>query len=238
MAQTAQPRRLQTGTGVLPAPRGAFWWGLGGYILTAIIGFLAVANFEWTKSTYVVDEFLYANRSPFQLWVADILRDIDREDVVAVILLVMGILVTLRRGWLAALGSMFVAGAGWLLIAGIKLVVAQPRPLPFDGVPYKEALSYPSGHVTFVMALTVAVCVVLAGSRWRWPAVIFLCLLTLATGWSRLMLGVHYPMDIVGGILGGLSGAFMVLGAWNWFAPHALRFMRRRSQASQSSSPS
>jgi undecaprenyl-diphosphatase len=238
MAQTGRPRRLQTGTGVLPAPRGAFWWGLGGYILTAIIGFLAVANFEWTKSTYVVDEFLYANRSPFQLWLADILKDIDREDIVAIILLVMGILVTLRRGWLAALGSMFVAGAGWLLIAGIKLVVAQPRPLPFEGPAYKEALSYPSGHVTFVMALTVALCVVLAGSRWRWPVVIFLCLLTLATGWSRLMLGVHYPMDIVGGILGGLSGAFMVLGAWNWFAPLAIRVMRRRSQAPSSSSQS
>ena len=217
MVETGKAKKFQMGTGILPAPRGAFWWGLGGYILTAIIGFVAVANFEWTTSTYVVDEFFYANRSPFQEWLADILRDIDREDVVAVILLVMGVLVTLRRGWLAALGSMIVAGAGWLLIAGIKLVVAQPRPMPFEGPAYKEALSYPSGHVTFVMALTVALCVVLAGSRWRWPVVIFLCLLTLATGWSRLMLGVHYPMDIVGGMLGGLSGAFMVLGAWNWF---------------------
>jgi membrane-associated phospholipid phosphatase len=226
------------GNGVLPAPRGAFWWGLGGYILTAIIGFVAVANLKWTKSTYVVDEFLYANRTPFQEWFADILRDIDREDIVAIILLVMGVLVALRRGWLAALGSMIVAGAGWLLIAGVKLMVAQPRPLPFDGVPYKEALSYPSGHVTFVMALTVAVCVVLAGSRWRWPVVIFLCLLTLATAWSRLLLGVHYPMDVVGGILGGLSGAFMVLGAWNWFVPLARRFMLRRSMSSPSSNPS
>jgi membrane-associated phospholipid phosphatase len=226
------------GNGVLPAPRGAFWWGLGGYLLTTVIGFIAVANFEWTKSTYVVDEFLYANRTPFQEWFADILKDIDREDIVAIILLVMGVLVTLRRGWLAALGSMIVAGAGWLLIAGVKLMVAQPRPLPFEGPAYKEALSYPSGHVTFVMALTVAVCVVLAGSRWRWPVVIFLCLLTLATGWSRLLLGVHYPMDVVGGILGGLSGAFMVLGAWNWFAPNARRLMLRRSPSSQSSSPS
>jgi membrane-associated phospholipid phosphatase len=217
MVETGKAKKFQMGTGILPAPRGAFWWGLGGYILTAIIGFVAVANFEWTTSTYVVDEFFYANRSPFQEWLADILRDIDREDVVAVILLVMGVLVTLRRGWLAALGSMIVAGAGWLLIAGIKLVVAQPRPMPFEGPAYKEALSYPSGHVTFVMALTVAVCVVLAGTRWRWPVVIFLCLIALATGWSRLMLGVHYPMDIVGGMLGGLSGAFMVLGVWNWF---------------------
>lgn len=232
MAEKGNAKKFHMGTGILPAPRGAFWWGLGGYIFTAIIGFFAVANFEWTKSTYVVDEFFYANRSPFQEWLADILRDIDREDIVAVILLVMGALVAIRRGWLAALGSMIVAGAGWLLIAGIKLAVAQPRPLPFEGPAYKEALSYPSGHVTFVMALTVALCVVLAGTRWRWPVVIFLCLLTLATGWSRLLLGVHYPMDVVGGILGGLSGAFMVLGAWNWFVPLALR--PRRSKPAQS----
>ena len=205
------------GTGILSAPRGAFWWGLGGYILTAIIGFVAVANLEWTKSTYAVDEFFHANSSPFQEWLAEVLEAIDRYDVVAIILIVMGILVTIGRGWLAGLGSMIVAGAGWLLIAGVKQVVAEPRPLPFDGSAYKEALSYPSGHVTFVMALTVAVCVVLAGSRWRWPVVIFLCLLTLATGWSRLLLGVHYPIDVVGGILGGLSGAFLVLGVWNWF---------------------
>ena len=205
------------GNGVLSAPRGAFWWGLGGYIVTAVIGFVAVANFKWTKSTYVVDEYFHANSSPFQEWLASVLEAIDRYDVVAIILLLMGILITIWKGWLPALGTMIVAGAGWLLIAGVKQVVAEPRPLPFDGEAYKEALSYPSGHVTFVMALTVAVCVVLAGTRWRWPVVVFLCLLTLATGWSRLLLGVHYPMDIVGGILGGLSGAFLVLGVWNWF---------------------
>jgi membrane-associated phospholipid phosphatase len=43
------------------------------------------------------------------------------------------------------------------------------------------------------------------------------------------MLGVHYPLDVVGGMLGGLSGAFMVLGAWNWFVPLALRFRRSKS---------
>ena len=210
-------KKLQMGNGVLSAPRGAFWWGLGGYIVTAVIGFVAVANLEWTKSTYVVDEYFHANSSPFQEWLASVLEAIDRYDVVAIILLLMGILITIWKGWLPALGTMIVAGAGWLLIAGVKQVVAEPRPLPFDGEANKEALRYPSGHVTFVMALTVAVCVVLAGTRWRWPVVVFLCLLTLATGWSRLLLGVHYPMDIVGGILGGLSGAFLVLGVWNWF---------------------
>ncbi|CAB4898222.1 MAG: phosphatase PAP2 family protein [Actinobacteria bacterium] len=208
-------KKLQMGDGILSAPRGAFWWGLGGYIVTAVIGFIAVANLDWTKSTYFIDEFFHANTSPFQEWLAVILEAIDRYDVVAFILLLLGVLVTIWKGWLPALGSMVVAGAGWLLIAGVKQVVAEPRPLPFDGSAYKEALSYPSGHVTFVMALTVAVCVVLAGSRWRWFAVILLCLLTLLTAWSRLLLGVHYPLDVVGGILGGLSGAFLVLGVWN-----------------------
>jgi undecaprenyl-diphosphatase len=219
-------KKLQMGNGILAAPRGAFWWGLGGYMLTALIGFVAVANLDWTKSTYFIDEFFHANTSPLQDWLAAVLEKIDEYVVVAVILLVMGVLVTIVKGWLPALGSMVVAGVGWLLIAGVKQVVSEPRPMPFDGNAYHESVSYPSGHVTFVMALTVAVCVVLAGSRWRWFAVILLCLLTLLTAWSRLLLGVHYPLDVIGGILGGLSGAFLVLGVWNWIIRLATRNRR------------
>lgn len=216
-------RRMQMGNGILAAPRGAIWWGVGGFVLTALIGFVAVANLSWTQSTFVIDEFFHANTSSFQEWLANVLEAIDRYVVVAVILLIMGILVTLWKGWLPALGSILVAGVGWLMIAGVKEVVAEPRPMPFDGTPYQQALSYPSGHVTFVMALTVALGAILAGSRWRWPVVVFLSLLTVLTAWSRLLLGVHYPMDVVGGILGGLSGAFFVLGAWNTVVRWATR---------------
>lgn len=211
------------GNGILAGPRGAIWWGLGGFALTTLLGVFAVANLEWTQSTFVVDEFFHANTSEFQEWLATILEAIDRYAVVAVILVIMGILVTIWKGWLPALGSIIVAGLGWLLIAGVKEVVAEPRPMPFDGTPYQQALSYPSGHVTFVMALTVAVGAVMAGSRWRWAAVVFFSLLTLLTAWSRLLLGVHYPMDVVGGILGGLSGAFLVLGLWNTLVRLAMR---------------
>lgn len=213
--RTRVARRLRRGNGVLDAPPGAWVWGIVGMAVTTALGFIVMAFPEWSQSTFALDEFLYSLNSPFQEWVAFRLQAIDEPVIVAIILLGMGVIVTLWRGWLPAFGSMVVAGIGWLLIAGVKLVVAEPRPQSFFPELQEQALSYPSGHVTFVMALTVAVAAVFAGSRWRWPLVIFLCLLTLLTAWSRLLLGVHYPMDIVGGLLGGLSGAMLVLGLWN-----------------------
>ena len=208
---------LKRGEGVLAAPTGAIWIGLIGYIVTTGIGFAAVAAATWTQSTHSVDVWLHSMANPGLDWIADRLAAIDETAVVTVILLFGGLLITFWRGWLPAIGFMAIAGVGWLLIAAVKAVVSEPRPAQMFTDTHQSLQSYPSGHVTFVMALTVAAGAALAGSRWRWPVVIVLSLLTLATAWSRLYFGVHYPMDVVGGILGGLSGAFLVLGVWNLF---------------------
>lgn len=206
---------LRMGSARLAAPKGALWIGLGGLILVTIAGLLLVHFSDWTKTTFAFDEWLHSFQSAPLDHIALVLDKIDDKYVVAAILLLGGLIIAFWRGVAKALGFMVVAGVGWLLIAAVKLIVAEPRPAVSFLDVHTSDLSYPSGHVTFVMALTVALGAALVGSKWRWPLVVVGSLLTLVTAWSRLYLGVHYPTDVLAGMVGGFSGAMLVVGVWN-----------------------
>ena len=72
----------------------------------------------------------------------------------------------------------------------------------------------PSGHTTAVMSLALAL-VIVSPPRLRPLAAAAGGLLTVATVFSLLVLGSHYPSDIVGGLL--------VATAWARRWPLALR---------------
>lgn len=64
--------------------------------------------------------------------------------------------------------------------------------------------SFPSGHAGSSFAAAVAICASLKGSRARWLVLAFAVLMA----YTRLYIGIHYPSDIIGGILTGtLCGA-------------------------------
>jgi undecaprenyl-diphosphatase len=74
---------------------------------------------------------------------------------------------------------------------------AEPKPLvhpPHDA-------SFPSGHA----ATSFAAATVLSFARPRWAPAFYL--LALAIGFSRVYVGVHYPLDIVGGAVLGIGVA-------------------------------
>lgn len=207
--------KLRKGDPRLAAPRAAIWFGVVGMAFTTIIGLAAVALSDATQSTYAFNEWLHSMANPLCDHIAAILEELDSIPVIAVILLLGGIILTFGRGWMPALGFMVVTGLGWLLIAVIKEIVREERPTPFDPEFAGHTPSYPSGHTVFAVTLTVAIWAVLKGSKWRAPLVVIGAALTLATAWSRLYLGVHYPIDVIGGILGGISSAVLVIGFWN-----------------------
>jgi undecaprenyl-diphosphatase len=102
-----------------------------------------------------------------------------------------------------------VAVADWSAI-GLKAVFdverpsmryAEPEPLvrpPIDG-------SFPSGHA----ATSFAAATVLSFARPRWAPVFYL--LALAVGFSRVYVGVHYPLDILAGAVLGTAIATALL---------------------------
>ncbi len=73
-----------------------------------------------------------------------------------------------------------------------------------------DAGSFPSGHTANAATLAVLL-VAVAASRWRWwvGAVGALYILLMAV--SRLVLGVHWCTDVLGGALAGAGAALLVL---------------------------
>ena len=94
-------------------------------------------------------------------------------------------------------------------IAGlVKLAVGEHRPsepLPLVTIPHSH--SFPSGHT----ATAFAGATVLARLMPRGAPAFYL--LALAVAYSRLYVGVHFPLDVVGGVAIGLATALLLLSA-------------------------
>lgn len=93
------------------------------------------------------------------------------------------------------------AVATYLLTYAVEHIVGRARPdiLLQSGDVVTRALQngygYPSGHTAVMAIVILMIWPLLAG----WQRVIAVSLVILV-GWSRLYLGVHFPLDIVGGI--------------------------------------
>jgi undecaprenyl-diphosphatase len=133
----------------------------------------------------------------------------------------VGASVLWRRGRrrLAAFLVVTAVGGG-LLNTAVKIAVDRPRPVVDHPVSTAFGKSFPSGHS---MASTVCYGALLTSflpwvpRRARTPVVGATVLLVVAIGCSRLLVGVHFLSDVVGGFLLGaawLAGAVAVFQVW------------------------
>lgn len=134
-------------------------------------------------------------------------------------LVVLGWLLSRRR--IADALLILGAGVGSVAITNlVKVLVDKPRPGVVPHLAATSTLSFPSGHSCSSAAVYMALALVFAHvSVPRRAAVTAAVLLAMAVAFSRLYLGVHYPTDVVAGL---------VLG-WLWVA--ALWTLRHRSSA-------
>ena len=120
----------------------------------------------------------------------------------------------------AALLAAVVAGL-WTQVT--KEFVDVPRPLSvFAGEAFHQAgpayrrVSFPSGHAAAAFALAGIWIMGVAGRRlWRGGVLVLAALV----GLSRIMVGVHWPLDVLWGMLGGWLGAWLGLALqarWRW----------------------
>lgn len=123
----------------------------------------------------------------------------------------------------AAASSLFVTGRGqtavrafsatcatWLVLQGMKKVVARPRPIDVDAntarqlVARPNGMSWPSSHPAVLTTFTrVAARDLEVGAIGRGA----LTALDATVATSRVYLGVHYPSDVLSGLLIGRAVA-------------------------------
>ena len=114
----------------------------------------------------------------------------------------------LRARALWAAVTMLVA---WNLGLLAKIIVHRARPIVKDPISHAPGYSFPSGHA-FNIAVAVTVLVFLL-----WPLMSVLVrrlavgagtVLALAVGLDRIFLGVHFPSDVLAGLLLGVGITF------------------------------
>ncbi len=98
-----------------------------------------------------------------------------------------------------------VAMSGRGLSEAQKYWIARPRPGLEPHLVAVKTSSFPSGHATSSMIFYLSLALVFAGhSRWRFATPAAAVILSLLIGISRVMLGVHWPSDVIGGWAFGL----------------------------------
>jgi len=107
------------------------------------------------------------------------------------------------RGELAL--QLMVAVVGSLLLnVALKNVFDRPRPELWEHRGQYAWASYPSGHAIVGVATYFTIARMLLRERgWRWPFVAATLMLAIVL-YSRLYLGVHWPTDVIGGIVLGV----------------------------------
>jgi len=129
-------------------------------------------------------------------------------------LLVVGFLILVfrqsgarKKFYLFAEGAVTVILARGIITESIKYFYNVQRPfaaLGFSPLIGESGASFPSGHMAWFFALVVVVWYV---SR-TWG--IWYLALTAAMGIARIYAGIHWPLDILGGIVVGVVSGFFI----------------------------
>lgn len=111
-----------------------------------------------------------------------------------------------RNGYKAAISI----GVSALLTSGLKLLVDRPRPYvtyPNDIIQRTKSgpYSFPSGHTSLAFATATAITLSSKNIYLAIPSYAYAAFV----GYSRMRLGVHYPSDVLGGMIIGIGSGIL-----------------------------
>ena len=166
--------------------------------------------------------------------------------VVAMIVFIAGLFLWLNTHKHSAILLIAATFGAMVLDNLLKIGFDRPRPQVFKWGTYAVSSSFPSGHAMSSVVVYGTVAYLAArlqqNTRSRILTMVFAALIILAICSSRLYLGVHFPSDVLAGLVIGLAWAgfcMAVLEAAQLYAKHnAPQMLESERPAAKGASPS
>lgn len=195
---------------------------LGAWIVGILFGLAIRASSTWHKgAAWERDVLVWFHSLELDAWMDAVVLQVPLTGTNLTILpatLVLGWWLWKRRHLGIIAAQLLVVTVGSLsLNPTMKYMLGRDRPDLFPRRGMYNWASYPSGHSILTVSLYFTVALLLYRRfGWRWPFVVA-ALVCVANAYSRLYLAVHWPTDILGGILIGLV---WLVGTWRAFSRH------------------
>ena len=189
---------------------------LFGFVLDRTSGWVGGA--PWERGML---QWFHAHRLPATLDAFMIVIPYSGTNLTVLPALLLAALLLWRRGHrtVAAFQLIVVAVGSLLLNATLKYQHGRNRPDLFPARGWYSWSSYPSGHAIAVTSIFFTAALLLRREKgWRWP-IAAAALVVLSNCVSRLYLQVHWPTDLIGGVL---TGAVWLAGTWIAFRRYSL----------------